>query len=94
MPRVWKVASAAACKFGKRRDQREGWNKTPGERRRGLNRWEMGQREPFYPRCGERMGGVWITLLTCESGTPGLHDFSDSWILCSTLHNSLSQNAC
>ena len=36
-----KMPLAAACSFEKKRDQGGGWNKMPGERRRGLNAWEM-----------------------------------------------------
>lgn len=32
-----KMPLAAACRFGRRRDQGGGWNQTPGESRRGLN---------------------------------------------------------
>lgn len=70
---VWKGGSAAACKFGKRRDQREGWTETPGERRRGLNRWERARERCFI--CSVLKGrGVWIIVVTCECGTPGLDD--------------------
>lgn len=53
-----KALLVAACGFGKRRDRGGGWNKTPGERRRGLNGWEMGPRKRFHLQCGEQMGVV------------------------------------
>ena len=76
-----KMPLAAACRFGRRRDQGGGWNKTPGESRRGLNggRWAQGDPSSVV----WRTGGGWILLLMYRSVSPGLLDlmilrFSDS----------------
>lgn len=54
----------------RRKGQREGWNKTPGERR-GPNGWEMHLRETFHLWCGEGVGGVDYTghIQVCEART-------------------------
>lgn len=67
-----KMPLTAVCKFGSRRHQRGGWNKTPGERRRGL--W-MGD-----GLVRDISSMVWCTLWGVDyTGTrqfriPGLYD--------------------
>ena len=82
-----KMPLAAACSFEKKRDQGGGWNKMPGERRRGLNAWEMGPRETLNLWCGDQMR-VWTVLVTCEPSPPGLLRFSDSVLKTPYLSNT------
>lgn len=82
-----KMPLAAACSFEKKRDQGGGWNKMRGERRRGLNAWEMDPRETLNPWCGDQMR-VWTVLVTCEPSPPGLLRFSDSVLKTPYLSNT------
>ena len=82
-----KMPLAAACSFEKKRDQGGGWNKMPGERRRGLNAREMGPRETLNLWCGDQMR-VWTVLVTYEPSPPGLLRFSDSVLKTPYLSNT------
>ena len=81
-----KMLLAAACSFGKKRDQGGGWNKMPGERR-GLNAWEMGPRETLNPWCGDQCGcGLYWSPV--NPVLPGLLRFSDSVLKTPYLSNT------
>ena len=81
-----KMPLAAACSFGKKRDQGGGWNKMPGESR-SLNAWEMGPRETLNPWCGDQCGcGLYWSPV--NPVLPGLLRFSDSVLKTPYLSNT------